>query len=138
MTIERVFLHIQSAKAVIMLQIHEESMADFRVLSLSGTMDFYGMQEFKEGLSKAEKEPINQIILDLSLVPFIDSTFLGVLVTTQKRLAQFNRGICLIVDPESMVGQTLNLPGIQKLMPTFHSKKEALSSFLAKSDTSQP
>ena len=111
-----------------MLQILEESAADVKVLSLSGKLDFYGVQEFKAAL---EKEPISHIVLDLSHVPFIGSASLGALVNTQQRLAQSNKTISLVIDPESVVGQVLNKPWIKRLMPIFHSKKEALSSFLA-------
>ena len=113
-----------------MLQIQEESAAEVRVLSLFGKIDFYGTQAFKAALGKTEKEAINHIVLDLSHVPFNDSASLGVLVTTQKRFAQTNKTIYLVIDPESPVGQVLNRPSIQKLMPIFHSKREALSSFL--------
>ena len=111
-----------------MLQIQEESAADVRVLSLSGKVDYYGVQEFKAAL---KKEPINHIVLDLSQVPFINSQFLGILITTQQRFAKTNKTLSLVVDPESLVGQILSHAAIQKLMPIFHSKKEALSSFLA-------
>lgn len=114
-----------------MLQIQEESAGEVRVLSLFGKIDFYGTQAFKAALGKTEKEAINHIVSDLSHVPFIDSASLGVLVTTQKRFAQTNKTIYLVIDPESPVGQVLNHPSIQKLMPIFHSKREALSSFLA-------
>jgi len=111
-----------------MLQIQEASAADVRVLSLSGKVDYYGMQDFKAAL---KKDPIHHIILDLSHIPFIGSDFLGVLVTTQKRFAQTKKTICLVVDPEGMVVQNLNHVSMKKLMPIFHSTKEALSSFLA-------
>jgi len=111
-----------------MLQIQEESAADVRMLSLSGKLDYYGVKDFKAAL---KKEAINHIVLDLSQVPFINSDFLGVLVTTQQRFAKTNKTISLVVDPESIAGQILSHAAIQKLMPIFHSKKEALSSFLA-------
>ena len=110
------------------LQIQEESAAEVRVFSLSGKVDYYGVQEFKAAL---KKEPIHHIIVDLLNLPFINSEFLGILVTTQQRLIKTNKTISLVVDPESAVGQVLNNPSIKKLMSIFHSKKEALSSFLA-------
>jgi len=111
-----------------MFQIQEESAAEVRVLSLSGKLDYYGGQEFKAAL---KKEAISHIVLDLSQVPLINSEFLGILVNNQQRFAKTNKTISLVVDPESAVGQVLNTPSIKKLMPIFHSKKEALSSFLA-------
>ena len=114
-----------------MLQIQEESAAEVRVLSLSGKVDYYGVQDFKVALKKTEKDPINHIILDLSNIPFIGSDFLGAMVTTQKRFAQTHKTICLVVDPESVVGRILNQAAMKKLMPIYYSKKEALSSFLA-------
>ncbi len=114
-----------------MLQIQEESAADVRVLSLSGKVDYYGVQEFKAALEKAEKESIHHMIVDLSQVPTIGNDFLGILVNTQQRFAQTNKTICLAIDPESVVDQVLNHASFKKLMPIFHSKKEALSSFLA-------
>ncbi len=111
-----------------MLQIQEESAAEVRVLSLSGKLDYYGGQEFKAAL---KKEPISHIVLDLSQVPLINSEFLGILVTTQQRFAKTKKTISLVIDPESVVGQILSHAAIQKLMPIFHSKKDALSSFLA-------
>ncbi len=111
-----------------MLQIQEESAAGVRVLSLSGKIDYYGMKDFKSAL---EKEAINYIVLDLTQVPFINSEFLGILVKNQQRFTKSNKTISLVVDPESLVGQIFKNAAIKKLMPIFHSKKEALSSFLA-------
>jgi anti-anti-sigma factor len=111
-----------------MFQIHEECAANVRVLSLSGKLDYYGVKDFKSAL---EKEAIKHIVLDLTQVPFINSEFLGILVTNQQRYAKTDKTISLVVDPESVVGQVFNNASIQKLMPIFHSKKEALSSFLA-------
>jgi len=111
-----------------MFQIHEESAADVRVLSLSGKLDFYGVKDFKSAL---EKETIHHIVLDLLNIPFINSEFLGILVTNQQRYAKTHKSISLVVDPASAVGQVLNNAAIKKLMPIFHSKQDALSSFLA-------
>jgi len=110
------------------LQIQEESAAEVRVLSLSGKVDYYGVQEFKAAL---KKEPISHIVLDLSQVPFFNSEFLGILVTNQQRYAKTHKSISLVVDPAGAVGQVLNNAAIKKLMPIFHSKQDALSSFLA-------
>ena len=114
-----------------MLNIQEKMAEEVKVLSLSGKFDFSDLKAFRTALKKTEDEPLINLIIDFSNVSSIDSTALGVLVAGQKRLSKNNIAIILVINPESAVGRAMNHVAIQKLMPTFHSEEDAISSLVS-------
>ncbi len=111
-----------------MLHIQEEILAHCGVLQLSGRLDFYGETAFKDALKKMEQAGVKHLILDLSAIPAIGSTTLGVLVATQKRLSGLSKSICLVIDHGNATGQVMSQTSLQALIPNFPSIKEAISS----------
>lgn len=111
-----------------MLQIQEQTVAHYGVIRLSGRFDYFGRQKFRDALKKMEQPSLAHLIVDLSEVPVIDSTPLGILVAGQKRLAHIEITMCLVIDPDTPTGQVMSHASIQTLIPTFHDLKEAISS----------
>ncbi|MDW7673864.1 MAG: STAS domain-containing protein [Bacillota bacterium] len=62
------------------------------IISPEGKLDAYNSIKFKNSLKKALDKNCKKIIVDLTAVSFIDSTGLGVLVSTQRNVEK----ICLV------------------------------------------
>ena len=69
-----------------------------------------------------------KIVVDLSKCTHLDSTFIGVLVVTQKKL-QEKDGELVIVEPLDPAKELFYLTGISKVFSTFESIEDALRSF---------
>ena len=112
-----------------MLQICEETHEGIKLFILSGKFDFYAGENFKAAITKMVGEGMNQIIVDISKIPFLDSSSLGIIVANQKKLVPNNGGMALVIDLESPVGKVLTATALSKLIPIFGNQKEALESF---------
>jgi anti-anti-sigma factor len=85
--------------------------------------------EFKSFIDEEIKKKKLKIIIDLSQCDFIDSTFIGVLVVTLKRLAELG-GELRIVEPPSIAHTILTVTGTMNIFNTHKSKSEAIMSLL--------
>jgi anti-sigma B factor antagonist len=66
------------------------------------------------------------IIVDLGAVTFIDATAVGVLMAARERLVQENRRL-LVAGPSKKVRRTLELIGLDEVVPVFATVAEALA-----------
>ena len=83
---------------------------------------------FKNMLMKDIDSGNNKLVIDLSFCEFIDSTFLGTIVISLKRVTNLGGDIKL-VGFQPTVRSMLELTRISKVFETFESTDEALSSF---------
>lgn len=85
-------------------------------------------EEFKNMLKKDIDSGKNKFVIDLSFCEFIDSTFLGTIVISLKKVTAIGGDIKL-VGFQPAVRSMLELTRISKVFETFESTDEALSSF---------
>ena len=85
--------------------------------------------EFKNILDQDIREGHNNIIIDLSMCQFIDSSFLGVLVVTWKKL-KTQGGRLKLVKPGYFAQAVFHLTGAVEIFESYGSVEEALSSFV--------
>ena len=85
-------------------------------------------EEFKLTLSQDIEEGARKIIVDISECEFIDSTFIGVLVVTWKKL-KTEGGKLKLVKPGYFAQTVLHLTGTVENFESYGSVEEALSSF---------
>ena len=83
---------------------------------------------FWERLQTAISQENDKLIIDLSDCTFIDSTFMGVIVQAQRELIK-NQGELKLVLPAEQMKEFFKFAGITKVIETFQSKEDALSSF---------
>ena len=76
-----------------------------------------------------------KIIIDISKCDFIDSTFLGALVVSLKRIRETGGVIKLVT--ASFTGGIINLAGYQRIFENYLSVEDALNSFRPTSRTPQ-
>ena len=70
----------------------------------------------------------SKIVVDLSQCTHLDSTFIGVIVVTHKKLLA-KGGELKIVDPLDPAKELFYLTGIAKVFDTFEAVEEAIKSF---------
>ena len=85
--------------------------------------------EFKSFVDQEIKKKKLKIVVDLSQCDFIDSTFIGVLVVTLKRLAEIG-GELRLVEPPSIAHTILTVSGTLNIFNTHKTKSEAIMSFI--------
>lgn len=90
------------------------------------TVEFSGT--LKDDLLKKIEQGNSKVIIDLSQVEFVDSSFLGTLVTGLKRTAIKN-GDLKIVDLQEPVRTMFELTRLYKIFEIFDAVEDALNSF---------
>ena len=69
---------------------------DSLTITLSGEMDAHGCSKIRPDLEQITNQPQPHIIIDISLVSFIDSSGIGAIVFLFKRLKAQNRSMEII------------------------------------------
>lgn len=82
----------------------------------------------KQIVAEAVDKNIRKIVIDLSACEFIDSTFLGVLVSALKRVRQID-GELRLVGFKRAVSVMFDLTRMDKVFSVYKDLKEAVSSF---------
>jgi anti-sigma B factor antagonist len=100
--------------------------ANLAVVEVEGEIDIYTASQLGEALMTCIDEGALRLIVDLSAVPFIDSTGLGVLVSTLKRL-QPRGGSLDIVCNRANVVRTFKLTGLLGVFGLHASREAALA-----------
>lgn len=91
-------------------------------------------KEFKQILDEDILYGHHNLIVDLSKCEFMDSTFIGVMVVTYKKL-RGRGGQMKLVKPGLYANSLLNYTGTIEIFETFESLEEAVKSFQKKTDT---
>ena len=85
-------------------------------------------EEFKKILLTQIEGGIKKLIVDLSQCEFIDSTFLGALVVTLKKITQ-QSGDLKLVGFQPAVQSMFELTRMYRIFEAFTNKNEAINSF---------
>ena len=89
---------------------------------------FREAEEFKFTLSKSIEQGYRKIVVDLSLCEFIDSTFLGALVVSLKKVTAMG-GDLRLVGFHPAVHSMLELTRMHRVFESYPTKESAISSF---------
>ena len=84
---------------------------------------------FKDFINEIYESDYKKIILDVSLSEFIDSTFLGVLVSFLKKLRKDDREMAIVVDLSKMTTTTFLLSGLDKVFNLVEDVESAFNQF---------
>ena len=84
--------------------------------------------DFKDLLMDDIKMGKKKIVIDFSSCEFIDSTFLGVIVTSQKNAIEYDGKLSLVATKPA-VESMFELTRVNKIIHTFSSVDDALASF---------
>ncbi len=86
-------------------------------------------EEFKSHLVSDIKDGWQKIVVDLSECEFIDSTFLGALVVSLKKVTSMG-GDVKLVGFQPAVNSMFELTRMYRVFESFHSLDEAVKSYL--------
>jgi anti-anti-sigma factor len=104
-------------------KLNENYAVVFNINLLRATLN--EASEFRDHLAQAILESDKDIIVNLSNCEHLDSTFLGVLVSSFKKLKTQNRNL-LIIEPTDKSSIFLTLNSIGKIFPLYSSVNSAL------------
>jgi len=96
------------------------------VISLAGEVDLYTAPEFKQQLLEVIAQGARQVIVDLGAVTFIDSTTLGVLIGSVKRLHPVE-GHLLIVSSDRNVTKIFEITGLDRVFALYEDRDDAVA-----------
>ena len=85
-------------------------------------------EEFKDTLTKSIDKGYRKIVVDLSSCEFIDSTFLGALVVSLKRITTLG-GDMRLVGFHPAVHSMMELTRMHRVFESYPTKEDAISSY---------
>jgi anti-sigma B factor antagonist len=100
--------------------------ATTQVVAVRGEIDLFTAPELKTALGEAIESGKSRIVVDLEETTFLDSTALGVLIGTVKRLRTHD-GRLTIVNVDQNIAKTFEITGLDQIFTIRASRAEALA-----------
>lgn len=88
---------------------------DEAVISVVGELDLFTAPRLREQILELLKGGTTSLVIDLSRLDFVDSSGLGVLVATLKRMRERD-GSLMIRSPSANTSKVLQVSGLDKLL----------------------
>ena len=98
---------------------------DRTVVHVTGEIDVYTAPVLREELAKLVEGGHNNLVVDLTGVPFMDSTGLGVLVGALKKVKTHGGDLALVIDQEKVL-KVFRITALTQVFPIFETVDEAL------------
>lgn len=96
------------------------------ILKLEGSFTYTQRKLFQGTLKNLSSADVEHVIVDLALVPFLDSAALGLLMITHRQLLADKRRLSLAY-PQATVRQILELANLHKTIPLIESAMAPLA-----------
>ena len=103
--------------------IKEKETQGVPVLILSGKLDLFAKNAFKEVIQKHKDNRAKRILVDMRNVSFIDSAGLGVLAVAVKMLQEI-KGNLILVNPQDSVKGVLDNANFFDLLSMFNTNDD--------------
>ena len=112
------------------IQIYRKQILDndIVVLAFEGRLDIHSLEAFRETFNQEFERNNYNIILDLSEVSFIISTYVGLILSFQKSSRKSNGNLTL-AGLSNEVGSIFELMGITDLIGIYNSVELAIESY---------
>jgi anti-sigma B factor antagonist len=95
-----------------------------RLISLDGKLDSAGVYNVEVDFTRYCLEEKRRILVDLSMVSYISSIGIPLLVNTAKTLAN-KGGRLALLNPQKNVSDVLDLVGVSNIIPIYYDLKTA-------------
>jgi anti-sigma B factor antagonist len=102
------------------LSLESRTKGPWVVLEVAGELDLHTVPELAQRLATLMEQGASRLAVDLSRVGFMDSSSLGVLVTTLKRAREIGGDVVLVGVNGSPL-KVLTLTGIDKVLKSYPS-----------------
>jgi anti-sigma B factor antagonist len=99
------------------LDIRLEGRGDTAVVLISGACDASGHQQLREGLLEAESKEANEIVVDLTAVPFIDSISLRIVIAAWNRARHAGHRFSVALATSGQVRRVFEVTGVDQVLP---------------------
>lgn len=103
--------------------IKEKTMNGLPVLSLSGKLDFFSRNAFKEAAEKYTEIGSKGVILDFQGVTCVDSVGLGVLAVVARTFQKL-KGRIILVNPQDQVKALFLEMNMGKMIPMYKTDEQ--------------
>ena len=116
----------------------EVSAADFgdvRIVTAAGELDLHGAHVLEAELERTHE--CREVIVDLLAVTFLDSTALGILVSTMKRL-RANGGRLVLVTDDPRTLRVFKVTGLDRVFALEPSLEAAIDAAVATTNGGSP
>ena len=100
------------------LTFEDATVGAWKILAVAGELDMHTSPALQEQLDAISVGASPKVAVDLSAVPFMDSSSLGILVSNFKRL-QERGGDLAIVGVAGSPQKVLSITGIDRVIPIF-------------------
>ena len=114
------------------MEITKNTIGDTTVLHLSGRLDLNTSGEVKDAIKELLSGGVKKIILNLTRVDFINSSGLGVLVSTLKDVRLTN-GRLALTNLSPYVREIFDITQLSNVFDIYDDEEVALDGFLLKS-----
>ena len=105
------------------LTFRDDTVGVWSVLSVEGELDMHTSPALQDALQPLGKGDSPKVAVDLSSVPFMDSSSLGVLVVELKRLREAG-GALALVGVAGSPRKVLSITGIDRVIPVYDQASE--------------
>ncbi len=99
--------------------------ADRYLVAVRGEIDLFTAPELKAALVGAIDSGRTRLVVDLSETTFLDSTALGVLIGTLKRL-RTRDGVLSIVNTDGSIAKTFEITGLDQIFTIAETREAAI------------
>lgn len=96
------------------------------VVQVTGEIDVYTAPALREELATLVDGGSTDLVVDLTGVPFMDSTGLGVLVGVLKKVKTHGGELALVIDQEKVL-KVFRITALTQVFPIYDTVDEALS-----------
>lgn len=104
--------------------------ADLRRISVSGRLDMEGTDTVSARLMELVEAPKRGVVVDLCAVQFIASVGIRVLLASAKAVQKRGGKLAIVVARGSTVAISLDVTGVDELIPVFTDMTEAADAVL--------
>jgi anti-anti-sigma factor len=98
------------------------------IISLEGEVDISATDSIRGKLKKLSDEKKKSVLIDMTAVPYIDSSGLGMFVETMQEISKYG-GKIKLMKLTADVKKVFELTRLNKFFDIFDEEKEALESF---------
>jgi anti-sigma B factor antagonist len=95
------------------------------LISLAGDFDLHAGPEFERRVLEALGRSATELVIDLTEVSFIDSTTIGILMRTRKRLAPLG-GRVLVVTSDRNILRLFEITALDRMFEIYSRRADAL------------
>lgn len=108
------------------MKITQETHNKKATLRLEGNFTYTQRKAFQEALKTVSTDQVEEVVIDLSQVAFLDSAALGLLMISHRQLEAERRKLSLAY-PQPTVRQIIELANLHKTIPMIESGVSSLA-----------